>query len=158
MIADIQKSVNGYTARFERDLKHSVEAVWAMLTENDKLATWFSELRIDELREGGVIKFDMQDGTYMDMHIIELKTRSIFEFTWDKDVVRFELYPQQVGCKLVLTEKIKTITNQTKKDLAGWHVCLDVIQALLDGTVIARDEEWKKWFEKYDEAVAIVTK
>lgn len=33
------------------------------MTENEKLALWFSELRIEELREGGVIMFDMQDGT-----------------------------------------------------------------------------------------------
>lgn len=52
----------GYTARFERRLKHPVEKVWASLTENDKLKKWFPELRIDDLREGGVVKFDMQNG------------------------------------------------------------------------------------------------
>jgi hypothetical protein len=39
------------------------------LTENDKLAKWFSELRVDDLREGGIIKFDMQDGTYEELGI-----------------------------------------------------------------------------------------
>ena len=92
------------------------------------------------------------------MKIIELKFHSVLEFTWAEDVVCFELHPQQDGCKLVLIEKIKTITNQTKKDLAGWHVCLDVIQALLDETVIAREEEWKKWHEIYVQAVEEVTK
>lgn len=48
----MQKVENGYIARFERNIKHSVEKVWALLTENDKLAKWFSELSVDDLREG----------------------------------------------------------------------------------------------------------
>ena len=58
-----------------------------MLTENEQLEKWFSELRIDDLREGGFIKFDMQNGNFEEMEIIELKIYSILEFTWDKDIV-----------------------------------------------------------------------
>ncbi len=155
MLAEINKVENGYIARFERQLKHSVEKVWSMLTENERLAQWFSELRIDDLRQGGVIKFDMQDGTYEEMEILELKMYSVLEYMWGEDVVRFELYPESEGCLLVLIEKIKLMTNHTSKDLAGWHVCLDVIRALLDGkTIESRKEEWDKWHEKYVQAIA----
>jgi uncharacterized protein YndB with AHSA1/START domain len=158
LLAVVQKIENGYTARFERRLKHSVEQVWSMLTENEKLSKWFSELRIDDLREGGIIKFDMQDGTFEEMEILELKMYSVLEYTWGEDIVRFELYPEPESCRLVLIEKIKTITNHTPKDLAGWHVCLDVINALLDGrTIESREEEWKKWYEKYVQAIAKVS-
>ena len=70
------------------------------------------------------------------------------------DVIRFELYPENDGCALILLEKVKTITEQTKKDLAGWHVCLDVIIALLDGETFQRDDAWKEWHEKYTEKLA----
>lgn len=154
MLAVIQKAENGYIARFDRRLKHSVEKVWTALTENENLAIWFSELRVDELREGGVIKFDMKDGTFTDITIIELNMYSVLEYTWGEDSVRFELYPDPEGCLLVLKEKINKITNHTSKDLAGWHVCLDVMNALLDGRAIEfRQEEWKKWHEKYVQAV-----
>ena len=36
MLAVIEKVEGGNIARFERLLKHSVEQVWAALTENDK--------------------------------------------------------------------------------------------------------------------------
>jgi hypothetical protein len=36
MLASIQKVEGGYVARFDRPFKHSVEKVWAALTENDK--------------------------------------------------------------------------------------------------------------------------
>ncbi|KMY51507.1 SRPBCC family protein [Peribacillus loiseleuriae] len=154
MLANLKKGEHGYIARFERYEEHSVEKVWSMLTENDKLATWFSELRIDELRKGGIIKFDMQDGTFEEFTITDFKLNSVLEFTWDKDLVRFELYPEQDGCLLVLIEKIETITDHTPRDLAGWHVCLEVIQALLDGRKIdSREEEWEQWYEKYVVAV-----
>ncbi|MBP1153680.1 MULTISPECIES: SRPBCC family protein [unclassified Paenibacillus] len=150
MLAVIQKVENGYMARFERRLKHSVEKVWSWLTENDMLAKWFSELRIDELREGGMIKFDMQDGTFEELEIIELTMYSVLEYTWGEDRVRFELYSESEGCRLVLIEKMSKITDHTSKDLAGWHVCLDVIHALLDErTLDSRDNEWKTWHEKY---------
>jgi hypothetical protein len=55
---------------------------------------------------------------------------------------------------LLLIEKITKITSHTPKDLAGWHVCLDVIEALLDDrTLESREVEWKAWFDKYQKHV-----
>ncbi|WP_337100062.1 SRPBCC family protein [Paenibacillus sp. YIM B09110] len=156
MLAVIQKAEAGYTARFERYWTHSTEEVWSWLTDNDKLPIWFSELRVDELREGGVIKFDMQDGTFEDMVITELRTGSVLEYTWDTDRVRFELYEDGVGgCKLVFTEIIKAITNHTPRDIAGWDVCLDVIGMLLDGEGDAVTPEFRKgkWEVRYEQYV-----
>lgn len=152
MLATVQQAENGYIARFERHLQHPVEQVWALLTENDQLAKWFSELEVDELREGGLIKFNMPDGTYEEISILELKMYSVLEYTWGEDIVRFELHPESDGCRLLLIEKITSITNHTSKDLAGWHVCLEVIRALLDGTTIeSREDEWKTWYQKYEQ-------
>uniref|UniRef100_UPI00289D0F44 SRPBCC family protein n=1 Tax=Brevibacillus reuszeri TaxID=54915 RepID=UPI00289D0F44 len=126
----------------------------AYLTENEKLARWFSELSVDDLREGGSIKFDMQNGTFEEMKITALDMQAVLEFTWGEDLVRFELYPEAEGCLLVLKEYINQMTSHTPKDLAGWHVCLDVIAALLDEReVVSRMEEWKKWYEQYVHAV-----
>ncbi|MGG6311430.1 SRPBCC family protein [Paenibacillus macerans] len=151
MLAVIQSHPDGgYTARFERFLKHPVEKVWASLTENDKLKKWFPELRIDDLREGGFVKFDMQDGTFEEMEILELKPYSVLEYTWGEDQVRFELYPESDGCRLILIERIHHVTDHTSKDLSGWHVCLEVIKALLDERSLeSRHAEWEKWYEEY---------
>lgn len=152
MLAAIQQMENGYTARFERFFSHSVAEVWSYLTENDKLVKWFSELRVEDLREGGTIKFDMRDGSFLDIEIIALKHQSLLAYTWGEDSVKFELYPETDGCRLVLTEKLSKITAHTPKDLAGWHVCLEVISALLDGTVLeSRENEWKIWYERYSQ-------
>lgn len=151
MIATIQKENGNYIARYERQFHHSVEAVWAMLTDNTKLKQWFDELKIVDLRKGGLMKFDMQDGTFIDMEILDFEPLRTLAFEWDADIARFELSPTADSCQLIFQETITTITEHTPRDLAGWHVCLDVIKALLDGDSITREDEWKVWFEKYKE-------
>jgi len=154
MIADIKKVESGYIARFKRHLNHPVEKVWSMLTENKQLQKWFAELRVDELREGGLIKFDMGDGTFEEIKILELKTNCLLEYTWGEDIVRFELFQEAEGCLLVLDEMIVELTNHTSKDLAGWHVCLDVIEHLLNKSEVgSREEAWKKLYQEYKKAV-----
>ena len=154
MIADIKEDIDGLLVKWERKTNQSVEAVWAMLTDNNKLGKWFEELRAGDLRKGGFMKFYIPDVMDEKLNIMDFKPNSVLEFDWFGDVIRFELYPEDDGCTLILLEKVKTITEQTKKDLAGWHVCLDVIIALLDGKTFQRDDAWKDWHEKYTEKLA----
>ncbi len=151
MLAVITRTESGTLARFERRLKHPPEKVWAMLTVNEKLADWFSELRVQDLREGGTLTFDMGDGTFEEMKITEVKPYAVFEYTWGDDLVRFELSPlPEDGCLLVLKEFIREVNPHTPKDLAGWDVCLDVIAALLDGVPIGnRKDIWAPKYEAY---------
>jgi len=154
MIAKLAKSVNGYTAIFERHLKHSVKDVWSMLTDNEKLSKWFDELRVEELQKGGFLTFNMGNGAFEKMEITDLHPNSVLEFIWAEDLVRFELTRETEGCQLKLIEKITKLTDHTPKDLAGWHVCLDVIGAILDGKDYgSRDVSWKINYEKYKEAI-----
>lgn len=77
MLAVIKQEEQGYVARFERRYRHTVEQVWSMLTANERLAEWFPELRVESLREGGALKFDMQDGTYETMDIVAFSSGSV---------------------------------------------------------------------------------
>ncbi|MEH7236802.1 SRPBCC family protein [Bacillus sp. JJ1562] len=159
MLATLTKNEPNYIATFERHYPHSVDEVWAMLTDNEKLPTWFAELKVDDLRKGGLILFDMGDGTFEEMTITDLSDRSVLEFTWADDSVRFELTSEQEGCKLLLIETITKLTDQTPRDLAGWHVCLDVIGVLLDGKQVEnRKLQWEPLYEQYVEAINNLTK
>lgn len=150
MLAVIKKVHNGHVATYERHFPHPVADVWAMLVVNEKLAQWFAELSIEDLRKDGLIKFDMQDGTYETMSILELEPEAVLAFTWGNDEVRFELSAAEAGCKLIFTEILYSITEHTPKDLAGWHVCLDVIALLLNGQMMeARREQWEKVYPEY---------
>ncbi|MNW15819.1 hypothetical protein D3C71_2144520 [compost metagenome] len=50
----------------------------------------------------------------------------------------------------MFSEYLHQITEHTPRDLAGWHVCLDVIEALLAGrTIASRKDMWNGWYVKY---------
>lgn len=154
MLASIQKKENRYLARFERKLKHPVREVWAMLTDNERLALWFDELRADELRKGGAMTFDMGDGTFERMEITDYEPQSVLEYEWGEDRVRFSLHAEPEGCLLLLEENINRITDHTAKDLAGWHVCLEVVETILNGGRLDnRKDVWQQWYEKYAAAL-----
>lgn len=156
MLAVIEKVEGGYIARYNRPLKHSVEKVWAALTENDKLEKWMPNLEVVHLQQGGTITFNMNDGTgsSFGMNIRDFKEHAVLEYEWGDGWVRFELSSKSDGCLLVLKEFIPELTDHTSKDLAGWHVCLDVFSALLEGRFMDFPKgDWEKWHDKYVDAV-----
>ncbi len=157
MHAQIIKKGENYQAIFERELVCQKHEVWSMLTENDKLNQWFSEISIQDLRKGGAVVFDMGDNSFERLEIVEFKRGKILAFNWWEDEVRFEVSTTPTGTTLTLIEFIRGITSQTAKDLAGWHVCLDVIESLLNGKEIDRHSKWEKEFAEYERIVDSLT-
>lgn len=149
MIAIIDKQSNEYVVQFDRHFPYSIEKVWSVLTDNNKLKKWMSNLQIENLKTGGIIKFDMMDGSFLNIDILDCKI-SILEFTWDKDRVRFEIHKEENGSVLILKEFIHELTDHTPKDIAGWHICLDLFSSVLqDEEKEFSKDEWKYWFDKY---------
>ncbi|WKA53835.1 SRPBCC family protein [Planococcus shixiaomingii] len=153
MRAEIIQVEHGYTATFERQFEASLEQVWAMLTDNEQLQLWFSELRVEKLEKGGFLSFNMGDGTFDNMTITDYQEGKIMAFEWAEDEVRFEIEQEGSGTKLKLIEFISRFTPHTARDLAGWHVCLDVIEALLEGKSIEREKEWELEYPEYQRLV-----
>ncbi|RWS44621.1 SRPBCC family protein [Bacillus mycoides] len=150
MLAQIEKQTDGYIIKFERQFPNTIEEVWSVLTENSKLKKWMSNLQIENLKTGGIIKFDMMDGSFLNIDILECQLNSVLEFTWDKDRVRFEINKEENGSLLLLKEYIHELTDHTPKYIAGWHICLDLFSSVLEGKEKEfSKEEWRKWFEKY---------
>lgn len=157
MRAEIIRDDEGYTATFARTLSHPPGKVWEMLTANEKLKQWFPELSMEELESGGNIQFDKGNGTFENGAILEFEEGKVLGFEWGEEEVRFEIQPDNGNTRLFLIETISRIMPQTAKDLAGWHVCLDVIQAHLDGTEIMREEVWEKELPEYQRLLDSLT-
>ncbi|MCJ1908403.1 SRPBCC domain-containing protein [Planococcus ruber] len=157
MRAEIIQDKQGYTATFSRTLAHTPQSVWQMLTDNQKLKQWFSELSVEDLKEGGTMRFDFEGGSYEELAILEYEEGSILGFEWWKDQVHFEVRSLNGDTQLLLIETIRQITPHTAKELTGWHVCLDVIQARLDGEEIDRDQEWQKELPEYERLLDSLT-
>src|SRR4051812_14040710 len=135
--------------RFERRLRHPVEAVWRAVTEPGRLKEWFpTEVEV-ELRRGGRMTFTFteHDLPPMEGEITDLDPPRPFAFDWGGDHLRFELEPADggAGCLLRFTALLEE-KEKSARDAAGWHVCLARLEHLLDGTGDTPD-----WRALYDQ-------
>ncbi len=132
--------------RYERRLGHSPETVWRALTESDQLRHWLPCDIVGERRAGAslvlpfwpvhVERYDIPaNQVSLTGEIRVWDPPRVFEWTWDTDVLRWELSPEGEGTLLVFT----TVIGESHKHdylpaqtAAGYHVCLDQLMELLD--------------------------
>jgi uncharacterized protein YndB with AHSA1/START domain len=133
-----RKSPDCYEVTFERHIPHPPEHVWAMLTEPAKIETWFCA-RVDiDPRLGGKM-VEHHDHVRVDVwgEVTRWEPPRVFGHSWwfgrsrePQGTVVWELFPEASGTRLVLTHRRG---NLDEGGMAGAHVCLDVLSAVLDG-------------------------
>jgi uncharacterized protein YndB with AHSA1/START domain len=146
--------------RYERRLSHPPDKVWRVLTESSELRHWFPADIIGERRAGAPLRLTMWPesverapdqvqaaGMTLGDPTLPGEIRAwdpprLFEFTWDSDVLRWELSPEGGGTRLLFTTWVSEPTPVTHADIAtGYHVCLDDLEAVLaTGAAPAHDD------------------
>jgi uncharacterized protein YndB with AHSA1/START domain len=155
------ETVDGRPAlRFERRLSHPVEAVWRAVTDPAELAHWFPATVEVELRKGGAMRFEFTDYEIPPStgRVTEYDPPRLFEFDWDGTLLRFELEPADGGAACVL--RFTHFLNEREaaaRDMAGWHVCLEMLRRHLDGAPAdglgtGVTPEWKTLYDRYTAA------
>jgi DNA-binding transcriptional ArsR family regulator/uncharacterized protein YndB with AHSA1/START domain len=151
--ATVQKINGGYVARFERHLKHPVNKVWEALTQPEKLSNWLADAKM-ELVKGGKIEltFSLTEGNVMVGKITEVEPQSVLEYTWGDDLIRWELYPENEGCLLVLKQIFSDLSEQISRELAGWHVHLNMLSQALEGhQAVFSYSHWEELCDSYSQ-------
>jgi hypothetical protein len=71
----------------------------------------------------------------------------VFAFDWGEENLRFELRREGDGCLLVFTNTLDDRSKLARVG-AGWHLCLDVLEANLDGRQLPwkPDERWNQLY------------
>jgi uncharacterized protein YndB with AHSA1/START domain len=153
----VHEHAEGYQLRFERQLCHPVEKVWAALTDPAQLAQWLAPGEI-ELTLGGRVSLAFTDGDgVIDGRVTAIAPPRLLEFTWtDKDddfgFVRWELVANAGGTRLVLTHTVPEAARGSGVPmLAGWHSLLEKLAALLDGRPLSSSGD--RWQELHDHYV-----
>lgn len=153
--ATLKKIGDGYELRYVRDFAHERARLWAAVTEPDETVRWWAESRVD-LRVGGQFRVRWLNGDdgepreWLDGRIVELEpprhtAHSAIEFTNEAHgLLRFEFEPTPIGTRLVFVAKSTPPEEKyVAMLLAGWHIHLDHLGAVLDGTVDRID--WPRW-------------
>ena len=78
---------------------------------------------------------------------------SLMELSWGTDIVRVELRSTATGTELTLLDALDE-RGKAARDGAGWHVCLDRLEAHLDGEPGAREQvsDWHEVHPHYVES------
>ncbi len=146
--------------RFERRIAHPIESVWRAITEPEELAQWFPGTVEVDLRVGGEMTFTfreqklLDESTTMTGEVTGLDPPRLFAFSWGPDHLRFELDPLgEDACTLRFIVLIDT-EDKAARDAAGWHVCLDGLERLLDGErAKVAEGVTDAWLERYEDYV-----
>jgi uncharacterized protein YndB with AHSA1/START domain len=131
---------DAFDLRFERRLAQPIERVWAALTVPERITAWLAAAEVD-LRIGGVFRLRFTDPDYaFEGLITELDPPRLITWTWPHEkhpdsVVRWELFSDGEGCRLVLTQ-----TDMRAPHLidvaAGWHALLECLPGAAGGPVV----------------------
>jgi len=106
----------GFPDRIERvvDIARPPAKVWAALTTDEGLASWFGDQASIDLRPGGAAQMTFSSGDTVYMRVERVEEPTVFSFTWhiyglpDDDprrtYVEFTLEPTAAGTRLTVVE------------------------------------------------------
>ena len=134
MQGELEQIGGRWRLRFTRRLAHAPERVWRALTEPEHLAAWFPTTVEGERAPGAALRFSFPNGEAepFEGKMIAYQPPSVLEYQWGEDTLRFELVPDGDGTVLTLLDTLDE-RGKAARDGAGWHVCLDALEAHLAG-------------------------
>lgn len=149
-----------WTLVMTRQINHPVARVWAALCDPDQLSVWSPFTASRPLHELGDVELSMiPDDTPLKGRVLTVQAPHLLEYTWDVDVLRWELSETDNGTSLTLRHTVDE-RGQVSRMSAGWHLCLNAAEAMLAGQPHgpvqgpnAIDHGWDDLNKRYDEVL-----
>jgi uncharacterized protein YndB with AHSA1/START domain len=142
----------GWELRFTRTLPHRPEKVWRALTEPEHRQAWFPHTIEGEFAPGAELRFVSSHAPAFAGHVLTCDPPRRLEFTWGTDTLRFDLRADGAGTVLTLVDHIDAV-GKAARDAAGWHACLDALEAHLSGEqpALTSGQRWEQVHPVYVE-------
>ncbi len=125
---------------FVRDLPFLPERVFRALTDPAELATWAPFDADRDLSAAGPATLTLAGGDGAERSPAVVRRSEppfLLEYTWEQDVLRWELAAVAGGTRLTLRHTVEDPSWITRVT-AGWHLCLDVAERALAGDPVGR--------------------
>ncbi|SHN43487.1 SRPBCC family protein [Cryptosporangium aurantiacum] len=123
-----------HVLRIERRLAHPPARVWRALITPAELSRWFPADVSGGFEPGGKLTFTFreEEAPPSDGQVVAFEPERVFAFTWEEDVLRWELAPDGEGSLLTLVHTFDDGPGAASF-ATGWVACIDVLDASLDG-------------------------
>jgi uncharacterized protein YndB with AHSA1/START domain len=134
--------------QLERRLADPPRVIWRALTEREQLRSWFpSDVIVDGGRwqVGAAISFPFPPEVIeltVTGEVLEVEEPHVLSFTWGEETLRFELFEDGDGTRLVLVDELPA--SAAARNAAGWDACLDRLAGLRPP-----EDAWRPRFERY---------
>ncbi len=138
--ARVQKDEENWTLILVRELRHSPEKVWEALTEPAHLREWAPFDADGDLGAvGNTVKLTTVGAPtphVTETKVIRADAPKVLEYNWGDKDIRWELEAVGGGTRLTLWHNIDR--GFISMGAAGWHICFDVLDRLLNNSPIGR--------------------
>lgn len=156
-LAHVEKDGDNWTLVLAKSLKHPPEKVWAALTDPAHLREWAPFDSDKNLTSGETVHLSTIGSPEPHVTETEVSAEAFekLEYKWGGGEMRWELVASDQGTLLTLWTNIDR--NYIAMGAAGWHVCFDVLDRLLDGNPVGRIagpdalqfEGWQRLHQEY---------
>ena len=145
-----------WTLVFVRELAHPPEKIWAALTEPTQLSEWApfrSDRDLGSVGEATLTMSGGDDSEQLPAVVRRAEKPTLLEYTWGDALLRWDLAATDSGTRVMLRHTVAN-PDWVPKTAAGWHICLDVAERLLDGDpvgpIVGEDAKRHGWEELHD--------
>ena len=137
--ARIDKDGEKWTLVLVRELHHPPAKVWKALTDPEHLREWApfdADRNLGAVGTAKLTTIGAPAERVTETQIRRADAPRALEYNWGGFDIRWELEPVGTGTRLTLWHNIDR--RFISMGAAGWHICLDVLDRLLDGQPIGR--------------------
>jgi uncharacterized protein YndB with AHSA1/START domain len=150
-----------WTLRLQRTFSQDRDALWAAITEPDKVAQWTPFRPDHTLGTSGPVRLEPVDGgeETLDSEVREVTYPQSLTYLWGSDQLRFGLTDAAAEAEgettLTLAQTFAD-RNMAASLAAGWHICLGALELLLEDKEVpsvvgqkAMDYGWEELERQY---------
>jgi uncharacterized protein YndB with AHSA1/START domain len=138
--AQVRKEGEQWTLVLVRDLPHPPAKVWKALTDREHLREWApfdSDRNLDAVGTARLSTVGAPTPNVSETRVKRADAPRALEYSWGGGDIRWELEPLGTsGTRLTLWHDINR--GFISMGAAGWHICFDVLERLLNGEPIGR--------------------
>jgi uncharacterized protein YndB with AHSA1/START domain len=156
--AEVRNDGGRWSLVVVRDLAHPPAVVWEALTDPAQLREWAPFDADRSLGSAGTVTLTTVGSPQPHVTkttVTRAEAPTLLEFDWGGQGLRWELKPLARGTRLTLWHNIDR--NYIAMGAAGWHICFDVMERMLDGHPIgrlvgpdaAKFSGWQRLFREY---------